>query len=67
VRGGRRGVTDKSWRGAGGDGAGAGGWGEWGAWGGGAGGVEIAAAISWLMSSDASYTTGTVLRVAGGR
>ncbi|MFE1050271.1 SDR family NAD(P)-dependent oxidoreductase [Streptomyces olivaceus] len=28
---------------------------------------EIAAAISWLMSSDASYTTGTVLRVAGGR
>ncbi|TDT39224.1 glucose 1-dehydrogenase [Streptomyces sp. BK208] len=28
---------------------------------------EIAAAIAWLMSSDASYTTGTVLRVAGGR
>ncbi|MET9773091.1 SDR family oxidoreductase [Streptomyces sp. NPDC006367] len=28
---------------------------------------EIAAAISWLMSPDASYTTGTVLRVAGGR
>ncbi|MFF7607358.1 SDR family oxidoreductase [Streptomyces parvulus] len=28
---------------------------------------EIAAAISWLMSPEASYTTGTVLRVAGGR
>lgn len=28
---------------------------------------EIAAAISWLLSPDASYTTGTVLRVAGGR
>ncbi|MFC7897575.1 SDR family oxidoreductase [Streptomyces sp. NPDC057381] len=28
---------------------------------------EIAAAISWLMSPDASYTTGAVLRVAGGR
>ncbi|MET9990503.1 SDR family oxidoreductase [Streptomyces mutabilis] len=28
---------------------------------------EIAAAIAWLMSPDASYTTGTVLRVAGGR
>ncbi|HET9383418.1 MAG TPA: SDR family oxidoreductase [Streptomyces sp.] len=28
---------------------------------------EIAAAVSWLMSPDASYTTGTVLRVAGGR
>ncbi|MEU0225221.1 SDR family oxidoreductase [Streptomyces sp. NPDC006284] len=28
---------------------------------------EIAAAISWLMSADASYTTGTVVRVAGGR
>ncbi|MFD0313580.1 SDR family NAD(P)-dependent oxidoreductase [Streptomyces flavalbus] len=27
---------------------------------------EIAAAVSWLMSPDASYTTGTVLRVAGG-
>ncbi|MFE5489656.1 SDR family NAD(P)-dependent oxidoreductase [Streptomyces virginiae] len=28
---------------------------------------EIAGAISWLLSPDASYTTGTVLRVAGGR
>ncbi|MFD5448543.1 MULTISPECIES: SDR family oxidoreductase [unclassified Streptomyces] len=28
---------------------------------------EVAAAIAWLMSPDASYTTGTVLRVAGGR
>ncbi|MGI5470480.1 SDR family oxidoreductase [Streptomyces sp. CA-132043] len=28
---------------------------------------EIAAAIAWLLSPDASYTTGTVLRVAGGR
>ncbi|WP_353941199.1 SDR family oxidoreductase [Streptomyces sp. HUAS MG91] len=28
---------------------------------------EIAAAIAWLLSADASYTTGTVLRVAGGR
>ncbi len=28
---------------------------------------EIAAAIAWLMSPDASYTTGTVLEVAGGR
>ncbi|MEU3254616.1 SDR family oxidoreductase [Streptomyces sp. NPDC006997] len=27
---------------------------------------EIAAAVAWLMSPDASYTTGTVLRVAGG-
>ncbi|MFD0070000.1 SDR family oxidoreductase, partial [Streptomyces sp. NPDC127574] len=27
---------------------------------------EIAAAISWLLSPDASYTTGAVLRVAGG-
>ncbi|MFJ8199708.1 SDR family NAD(P)-dependent oxidoreductase [Streptomyces sp. NPDC096152] len=28
---------------------------------------EIAAAVAWLMSPDASYTTGAVLRVAGGR
>ncbi|MFJ9899199.1 SDR family NAD(P)-dependent oxidoreductase [Streptomyces sp. NPDC091280] len=28
---------------------------------------EIAAAVAWLMSPDASYTTGTVLRVSGGR
>lgn len=28
---------------------------------------EIAAAVAWLLSSDASYTTGAVLRVAGGR
>lgn len=28
---------------------------------------EIAAAVSWLLSADASYATGTVLRVAGGR
>ncbi|NEY34402.1 SDR family oxidoreductase [Streptomyces sp. PRKS01-65] len=28
---------------------------------------EIAAAIAWLMSADASYATGAVLRVAGGR
>ncbi|CAL9643650.1 putative oxidoreductase YgfF [Streptomyces sp. enrichment culture] len=28
---------------------------------------EIAAAISWLLSPEASYATGTVLRVAGGR
>ncbi|MFR9797372.1 SDR family NAD(P)-dependent oxidoreductase [Streptomyces sp. MS06] len=28
---------------------------------------EIAAAVSWLMSEEASYTTGAVLRVAGGR
>lgn len=27
---------------------------------------EIAAAVSWLLSPDASYTTGTILRVAGG-
>ncbi|WP_157877469.1 SDR family oxidoreductase, partial [Streptomyces odonnellii] len=29
--------------------------------------AEIAAAIAWLLSADASYTTGAVLRVAGGR
>ncbi|MGW3055129.1 SDR family oxidoreductase [Streptomyces goshikiensis] len=28
---------------------------------------EIAGAIAWLLSPEASYTTGTVLRVAGGR
>ncbi|MYZ38852.1 MULTISPECIES: SDR family oxidoreductase [unclassified Streptomyces] len=28
---------------------------------------EIAAAVAWLLSTDASYTTGTVLRVSGGR
>ncbi|MFI0239301.1 glucose 1-dehydrogenase [Streptomyces sp. NPDC016845] len=28
---------------------------------------EVAAGIAWLLSQDASYTTGTVLRVAGGR
>jgi glucose 1-dehydrogenase len=28
---------------------------------------EIAAAVSWLMSPEASYTTGAVLRVSGGR
>ncbi|GAB7064256.1 SDR family oxidoreductase [Streptomyces mexicanus] len=28
---------------------------------------EIASAVAWLMSPDASYTSGAVLRVAGGR
>lgn len=28
---------------------------------------EIADAIAWLMSEEASYVTGTTLRVAGGR
>jgi NAD(P)-dependent dehydrogenase (short-subunit alcohol dehydrogenase family) len=27
---------------------------------------EIAGAVSWLLSPDASFTTGTILRVAGG-
>ncbi|WP_371614469.1 SDR family NAD(P)-dependent oxidoreductase [Streptomyces sp. NBC_00454] len=29
--------------------------------------AEVAAAIAWLLSPDSAYTTGTVLRVAGGR
>ena len=28
---------------------------------------EVAAAVAWLMSEEASYITGTTLRVAGGR
>lgn len=28
---------------------------------------EIAAAVAWLLSDEASYATGTILRVAGGR
>lgn len=28
---------------------------------------EVAAAVAWLLSPDAAYTTGAVLRVAGGR
>ncbi|MGW6270329.1 SDR family oxidoreductase [Streptomyces sp. NPDC055060] len=28
---------------------------------------EIAAAVTWLLSPEASYTSGTILRVAGGR
>lgn len=27
---------------------------------------EVAAAITWLLGPDASYTTGTILRVSGG-
>ncbi len=27
---------------------------------------EIAGAVSWLLSEDARYATGTVIRVAGG-
>ena len=29
--------------------------------------AEIAAAVGWLLSDEASYVTGTILRVAGGR
>ncbi len=29
--------------------------------------AEIAAAVSWLLSSESSYTTGATIRVAGGR
>jgi NAD(P)-dependent dehydrogenase (short-subunit alcohol dehydrogenase family) len=29
--------------------------------------AEVADAIAWLMSDEASYVTGTTLRVAGGR
>jgi NAD(P)-dependent dehydrogenase (short-subunit alcohol dehydrogenase family) len=28
---------------------------------------EVAGAVAWLLSADASYTTGAVLRVTGGR
>jgi NAD(P)-dependent dehydrogenase (short-subunit alcohol dehydrogenase family) len=28
---------------------------------------EVAAAILWLLSSEASYTTGSILDVTGGR
>jgi NAD(P)-dependent dehydrogenase (short-subunit alcohol dehydrogenase family) len=28
--------------------------------------AEIAAAVAWLLSPEASYTTGTVIRVSGG-
>ncbi|MCX4825567.1 SDR family oxidoreductase [Streptomyces sp. NBC_01142] len=29
--------------------------------------AEIAAAVAWLLSADASYATGTIVRVSGGR
>lgn len=29
--------------------------------------MEVAQAILWLLSSEASYTTGTFIEVAGGR
>jgi NAD(P)-dependent dehydrogenase (short-subunit alcohol dehydrogenase family) len=28
---------------------------------------EVAGAVAWLLSDEASYVTGTTLRVAGGR
>lgn len=28
---------------------------------------EVAGAVAWLLSEEASYTTGAILRVAGGR
>jgi NAD(P)-dependent dehydrogenase (short-subunit alcohol dehydrogenase family) len=28
---------------------------------------EVAGAVGWLLGPDASYTTGAILRVAGGR
>jgi NAD(P)-dependent dehydrogenase (short-subunit alcohol dehydrogenase family) len=28
---------------------------------------EVARAVAWLLSEEASYTTGTVLAVSGGR
>jgi NAD(P)-dependent dehydrogenase (short-subunit alcohol dehydrogenase family) len=29
--------------------------------------AEVAAAILWLLSEEASYVTGTIVRVSGGR